>query len=158
MNKMHEIYTKEYLRLINEWTTSGSQSLINFPKSRMLGLYKFSIGSKHANTRDYERSISYSIGEPCAFKILDEGCEVILQEHSDKLKIASYENLIRFNIIVKVAPNDYFNFVVGFTGPHSAELFTSIIISKNKYEKLKTLKSRMDANGNINYIITLHDF
>lgn len=152
------IFIQNYFRLINEWVTSGSQSLLNFPKSRILGLYKFNINSGHANNRDYERVISYSIGESCAYKILDEGCEIIFKNHIDKLKTASYENLIRFNIIVKVRPNDYFNFVVVFTGPHSAELFTSIVISKNKYEKLKTLKSRIDANGNVNYIITLHDF
>lgn len=151
-------FIQKYLKLINEWSITGNQPLINFPKSNKLGLYKFNIKSGHANNRDYERVISYSIGEPLAYKILDEGCEIILLNHINKLKTASNKNLIRFNIIVKVNPNDYFNFVVGFNGLHSAALFTAIVISKNKYEQLKTLTLRIDANGNINYIIVLHDF
>lgn len=78
------IFIQKYFKLINEWVTSGSQSLLNFPKSRILGLYKFNINSGHANNRDYERIISYSIGESCAYKILDEGCEIIFKNHIDK--------------------------------------------------------------------------
>ena len=152
------IFEQIYLQIIDEWKTIGQQSISNFSKSYDLGLYHFKIGGGHSNQRDFERTITYIIGEPIAYKILDEGCYQILMNHFDKIKTASSKNLIRFNVLVKVNHNYYFMFVIVFNGLHSAELFTSIDISKRKYEYFKTLKSRYDSKGNLNYIITLHDF
>ena len=152
------IFKQVYLQIINEWRTIGQQSLLDFPKSYELGLFHFKIKGGHSNQKDFERSITYTIGEPIAYEILDEGCYQILTNHMDKIKGASSKNLIRFNIIVKVNSSHYFNFVIVFNGLHSAELFTSIDITKRKYEYFKTLKSRIDSNENLNYIIPLHDF
>lgn len=155
---MNGIFTKTYLNIINEWYTIGQQSISNFQKSYEVGLYKFIIKGGHSNERDFERTITHTIGELTAYKILDEGCYQILINYIDKLKNALYKNLIKFNVIVKVNPNFYFNFVIAFNNIHSAKLFTAVDISKRKYDYYKTLTSRIDSEGHINYIIPLHDF
>jgi hypothetical protein len=103
-----------------------------FQNQQNYGLINFEIFAGHSNDRDAIRSVSYSIGEPVAYKILDEGCAKILLNYASLIKTANFKNLIRFNVLVKVE-NEYFNFVICFNSKSSAILFTSIVITKNKY-------------------------
>ena len=98
------IFKQVYLQIINEWRTIGQQSLLDFPKSYELGLVHFKIKCGDSNQKDFERSITYTIGEPIAYEILDEGCYQILTNHMDKIKGASSKNLIielKFQMEVK---------------------------------------------------------
>ena len=72
------IFNHIYLKIINEWHITGQQSLFNFPKSYNLGLFNFKISNGHCNQRDFERAITFTIGEKTTYEILDEASAKIL--------------------------------------------------------------------------------